>query len=272
MYINISSGTEGLTIPNCGGEQCAAGHTYGPAIRDHFLIHFVASGKGRLRTDDGEFFIRAGQGFIIFPDEITVYSADTEAPWEYDWVGFRGEGAAELMAAAGLGPESRVFAADNPETVSRMMRDISEDMVSAGEMAAVGALIRMLAHIGSRRRGAQDMNISRRHYDRARWFMDGHYSRPISVQDVADHVGLSRSQLFRVFEECEGASPKEVLTALRLRHACRLLTDTDMTAEEIAQQVGLASAQRLGVIFREKMGTTPGRYRSDRAGRDDGAN
>ena len=252
---------DGMAISNCGGDQCAPGHTYGPAIRDHFLIHFVASGRGTLRTVEGEYRIGAGQGFIIFPDEITVYSADSTQPWAYDWVGYRGAGAEGLTEAAGLSRERRIFRPAQPDTVSRLLRDISEDMVSAGELAAVGALIRFLAHLAADGRAAQEVRLSRRHYDRARWYMDGHYAKPITVQDVADFVGLSRSQLFRVFMTCEGAPPKEVLTALRLRHACRLLIDTDMPTDEIARQVGLTSAQRLGVLFREKLGVSPGAYR-----------
>jgi len=250
-----------VSIYNCGGEQCPPGHTYGPAIRDHYLIHFVASGRGVLRTDDGVYEIEAGHGFVIFPDEITVYSADEEEPWAYDWVGFNGEGAQKMALVAGLTRDRRVFRLENLGSSQRMMQDISEDMAEAGNVAAVGALIRLLGRLGSVENGAQDMGISRRHYDRARWYMDGHYAQPITVQDVADHVGLSRSQLFRVFEVCEGASPKEVLTALRIRHACRLLAQTDMSLEDTAQQVGLASAQRLGVMFREKLGISPGAYR-----------
>lgn len=262
MEPGISAGIwgDGISIANCGGEQCAPGHTYGPAIRDHYLIHFVASGKGMLRTAEGEYSICAGQGFIIFPDEITVYSADEDEPWAYDWVGYKGAGAGELTVFAGLSREKRVFRMENPGAAGRMMQNISEDMTGAGEIAAIGALIRLIGYMGGNR-GMEDRRLSRRHYDRARWYMDGHYAQPITVQDVADFVGLSRSQLFRVFEACDGASPKEVLTALRLRHACRLLADTDMTAEEIAQQVGLASAQRLGVIFRKKLGMSPGMYR-----------
>lgn len=254
---------DGIVIPNCGGERCPAGHTYGPAIRDHFLIHFVASGRGTLRTAEGEYSICAGQGFIIFPDEITVYSADMAQPWAYDWVGYRGRGATELTEAAGLSRERRIFRPEQPDTVSRLLRDISEDMISAGELAAAGALIRFLAHMAVNGRAAQEVRLGRRHYERARWYMDGHYATPITVQDVADFVGLSRSQLFRVFMSCEGVSPKQVLTALRLRHACRLLTDTDMSVDEIARQAGLASAQRLGVLFREKLDATPGEYRKN---------
>ena len=38
-----------LSIFNCGLERCAPGQTWGPGIRDHYLIHLVVSGKGSFR-------------------------------------------------------------------------------------------------------------------------------------------------------------------------------------------------------------------------------
>jgi len=35
-----------LSIFNCGLERCAPGQTWGPGIRDHYLIHLVVSGRG----------------------------------------------------------------------------------------------------------------------------------------------------------------------------------------------------------------------------------
>ena len=45
--------------------------------------------------------IGAGQAFVIFPDQVTVYQADSNEPWHYGWVGFTGEDAAPLITAAG---------------------------------------------------------------------------------------------------------------------------------------------------------------------------
>ena len=252
----------GSSVFNCGGEQCAPGHTYGPAMRDHYLIHFVASGKGILYADGRGYAIGAGQGFIIFPDEITTYRADEEDPWTYDWVGYAGEGAAELTRQAGLSAERRVFTCLNAAEATEILRAIAKDAgeLQFGEMAAAGGLMRFMARV-SGRRAPQEFRVHRRHYERARRFMDGSYTQGITVEDVADHVGLSRSQLYRVFEAVAGRSPKEILTELRLRHAQRLLEDTDMTVEEVAASAGFASAQRLGVVFRAHVQNSPTAYR-----------
>ena len=40
----------GLAVYNCGFQRCSPGHTWGPAVRDHFLIHYITSGKGVYET------------------------------------------------------------------------------------------------------------------------------------------------------------------------------------------------------------------------------
>ena len=67
----------------CGYHKCAPDHDYGPATRDHWLLHFVVSGKGEFETARGKHRLTAGDMFIIRPYEITYYKADTDHPWEY---------------------------------------------------------------------------------------------------------------------------------------------------------------------------------------------
>ena len=79
-----------LEIYFCGREQCAAGHSFGPAVRPHYLIHFILSGKGRYHVNGDAYHLQAGDAFLIYPGETTVYEADEKNPWEYAWIGFGG--------------------------------------------------------------------------------------------------------------------------------------------------------------------------------------
>ena len=73
-----------------GHEACDPGHSYGPHIRSYVLLHFVHSGKGTFQTPDGTFCVEEGQAFMILPGQLTTYTADSDDPWEYSWVGFNG--------------------------------------------------------------------------------------------------------------------------------------------------------------------------------------
>ena len=67
----------------CGVEACAPGHSFGPAVREYFLLHYVVRGKGIFRRGKREYTLQAGEIFVIRPGEVTYYEADMRDPWEY---------------------------------------------------------------------------------------------------------------------------------------------------------------------------------------------
>ena len=88
-----------LEIYFCGREQCAAGHSFGPAVRPHYLIHFILSGQGRYHVNGDIHHLQAGDAFLIYPGETTFYEADEKNPWEYAWIGFGGESCRALLSS-----------------------------------------------------------------------------------------------------------------------------------------------------------------------------
>ena len=71
-----------LSIFNCGLERCAPGQTWGPGIRDHYLIHLVVSGKGTFEVGGKTFEVVPGDLFFARPSQLIRYSADEQQPWE----------------------------------------------------------------------------------------------------------------------------------------------------------------------------------------------
>ncbi|MDD6269255.1 MAG: AraC family ligand binding domain-containing protein, partial [Oscillospiraceae bacterium] len=97
-----------------GREKCSPGHSFGPAARNHFLFHYVISGKGvlNIHEKDGTLTshpVKSMQGFMIFPDQITTYIADAETPWEYVWVEFDGLRVRGLLKSAGITEKEPVY-------------------------------------------------------------------------------------------------------------------------------------------------------------------
>lgn len=255
-----------LQIIDCGREACAPGHRYGPAMRGYYLMHLVASGSGVFCRDERRMPVRAGQGFMIFPEDITVYSADTRSPWDYVWVGFSGPDAARLVSDARIVREAPVFDLGGYAAAAlNICYGISEDMAALelGAQAAEGGLMRLMAYIARAMsdagRSGQSATDSWR---KAQWAMQANFQRAdYRIEDVAAFVGLSRSQLFRIFKRYGGISPQKALGELRLSRARQLLSGTELTLTEVALSSGYASAARLGEVFRDTLNTTPAAYR-----------
>jgi AraC-like DNA-binding protein len=95
-------------------------------------------------------------------------------------------------------------------------------------------------------------------------FIDQRYSYAISVEDVADYAGVSRSTLFRIFTRYLEISPKEYLDSYRIRKAMYLLKETDLTIGAIAVSVGYDNGLYFSKAFHKMTGQSPSLYRSGR--------
>ena len=67
-----------LGLYQFGYEQCEPAHSFGPAVRNHFLFHYIISGTGILMANDSHgvtqtYHVKSGQGFMIFPGQINTY-------------------------------------------------------------------------------------------------------------------------------------------------------------------------------------------------------
>lgn len=257
-----------LYIKDCGREACEPLHRYGPVMRGYHLMHIVASGCGVFDNGAKRCEIHTSQGFMIFPDDITVYTADAAAPWDYVWVGFTGAQAGALARSAGLSPENPVFDLGKyAETALKIAYSIYDDMslLQSSQSAAIGGLLRLMAYIAQGRFDASPQRSSSAgtdSYQRALWALNANYQRAdYHIEDVASFVGLSRSQLFRVFKAHAGRSPQSLLQELRLSHAKRLLSGTELSLTETALSSGFSSVSRLCEVFHDSLRTTPNAYR-----------
>lgn len=252
-----------LVICQFGEEICRPLHSFGPAQRDHYLIHFVARGSGTFFSDGRRQLVQAGQGFLILPGEETFYQADRESPWHYAWVGYRGRQAEELTRSAGLDDMHRVFTAQDAPAAWEALRQMRQDarMLRMGQQAATGDLLRFLALIAPEQLPDRTCDRGRALCDQAFWYMEGRFDRPVSIQETADFVGVSRSHLYRLMMSEYGCSPKELLQRIRMEQAARMLTSTALTLDEIAPRVGMQSGTQLGSAFRRRYGIPPGEYR-----------
>ena len=112
-YKNSYKSTEkelvSLAVYNVGYQKCNPKYQWGPGIRDHYLIHHIIAGKGRLKVNQTIYDLAAGDSFLIYPDTEASYTADESDPWEYAWVGFNGSDAPILLKATDFAPANPVI-------------------------------------------------------------------------------------------------------------------------------------------------------------------
>ena len=92
-------------------------------------------------------------------------------------------------------------------------------------------------------------------------FLLDHCHEPIGVDDMARAAGMSRRGLHAAFLENVGRPPGAELHRLRIDRAKKLLADSALTLDDIAEACGYQSANSLWVAFKQATGISPKRYR-----------
>ncbi len=93
----------------------------------------------------------------------------------------------------------------------------------------------------------------------ARDYIDAHFARELTLDELGAAAGISKFHLVRKFKRAMRMPPHAYQIRIRLRHAKRLLAE-GMPIKQVAGQAGFADASHLGRWFRQIVGFTPAYY------------
>ena len=256
-----------LFVNCCGCSRTEPLHSFGPAQKPHYLIHFILSGKGRFSIRDKEYTLEPGYGFLIPPEELAFYQADERDPWTYGWVGFSGILAESTVKSMGLSLSNPIFKSERGEELYEAVKDmmehntygISNDLRRNGQLHLFLSIISESVPIEKKNESDSADNYVRRAVE----FIQGNYCNPIKVTDVADYVCINRSYLYTLFRNGTGMSPQQFLTTFRITKATELLQLTELPIESIALSCGYTDPLVFTKAFKQMKKMSPSVYRKE---------
>ncbi len=254
-----------LYLSFCGVSECEPCHSFGPAVRPNYILHYILSGKGIYRVGERTYRLKEGQGFLIEPEAVTFYQADEKEPWTYLWVGFAGVQAEMFLQDIGLNSNQHVFQSGYGEQLKRIVSDmLRNDTFSQTHQYHLQSLLYEFFEVLTRdvrMEAVAEENRDSAYVKKAVVFIQNNYFRGIGVADIAEHVGVSRSYLYKIFVDNLRANPKEFLTRLRLVRAKELLELTELSVEGVAMSCGYQNALVFCKAFKQEVGMPPSHYR-----------
>lgn len=190
-----------LSVDHYGSEKCDRGYSFGPTIRDNYVIHFILEGKGKLTINQHTLDLAAGDIFLLPKDISTFYQADLQMPWSYIWIGFSGSKAENILKQSSLFKRFYCHSGRSSKLFSQMMTIIqfaNTPLTSVNELLMVGELYKLLAALIEEfpLSHLEESNSSTKAYvNQVKKIIHSQYGSSLRVNDIAKKLNLSRSYL-----------------------------------------------------------------------------
>ena len=260
-FLNIT-----FNIFQCGNCDVENGFQFTTTEDGVYQLFYLNSGDGYLKTDSYTSKIRANSGFFIFPDVRYTFTAVGGETANLTWVTFSGFRVDHYLGRAAIWPSQPVF--DDAEgAVGEKLNALymKSHKMPNRYCKMMSLLYDIFAYL-------LDNNPPQKFYgyrDTANYFaiaateyIEQNYMNPITIDEVAKKLGISRKHLCTVFHQILKITPKQFLIYYRLEKACKLLRTSSQSVQQISEAVGYTNQFYFSKEFKRVVGKKPSEYRS----------
>jgi len=283
-------GGYGIRVLKCHLASFAPGQIIHFHKHSEYEFHYIPKGKGKVILVDQAYDLHEGLFYLTGPDLVHYQESDENDPMfelclHLDIVplgpGIEPEGwgddleaaeARECIAALEKLPLvpviDRFHAMNGFLEAYRIWEEQPAGFYTLMKQAIVQILLRTTrgSENETARPGIPERDMSFHRYELATQYIQDNESLPISLEQVAEWIGISPRQLQRIFRSEGRTTFRDYLEHVRLTAICADLIRTDKPIEEIAVNHGYANPNYLYPVFKTKYEVTPSAYRKMHSG------
>lgn len=243
-------------------------------VLNEYQLVYITRGRGKfISAHQKECEIKEGDMFLLFPGEWHNYRPAAKTGWHESWIGFTGEDIEKKINSRFFSLEKAVFRVGIHEQLYNLYywATIVAQQQETGHQQILAGIVNFLlgiAYSKSRQMAFQDKQI-RTLISKAKIIMQENIGQdfPGGGKAIAQNIGVRYSWFRHIFKEYTGFSPNQYMIELRISKSKELLTNTDMTCQQIAYAVGFETPSYFTITFKKKVGSTPSEYREFTQGR-----
>lgn len=273
----------GLTVTTIGYEEIGPKDPY--PTRGHADGYYFELEKGRILPEyqllyiidgEGDFHsrtvpnthLRAGDFFLLFPGEWHSYHPTGSKGWKKYWIGFKGDNMDNRVRAGFLSPQKPIYHVGYSSEVEHLYKqayNVATREEAYYQQVLTGIVNLLIGLMYSLERNIELKTRNQNHVDmigRARLRIRESLESSLTIQQVAEEMGVSYSNFRKLFKEHTGLSPATYQQDLRLQRAKELLSTTDMSIKEIAYRLNFDSPDYFSAKFKVKTGMKPSDLRN----------
>lgn len=230
-----------------------------------FQWFYCIKGCGELIINNQKSIVIPGQGAFIYPQIPHSYHGLTP-DWTIHFFGFSGPNCIELLKTLQM-HESGVYHFSDQNTFPmhiQKLYNLHEQHVQNKTAEYSKECYSFLLDLSPCIRYIHTSALAQDNpfVQKIITYMEEHYAGSITLNDLAEHVQLSKEYMCTLFKQTMQQTIMHYLTTIRISHArIFLLQFPEKKIFEIARMCGFDSPSYFGKIFKKDMGITPDNYR-----------
>lgn len=255
-------------LVNCAGYVSMERVFWTSGCRHDYYLQILDTGE--LICENDGVVMHPGEFIVHPPERAYGYGVTDACEMGYYWAHFTGSHAALLLESCGIVP-GRIYRSGDElsATVRRGFVEIFHEFLMHGcgyEELCAAKLTELLVELGRSVSGGCRMG----RFSGLIEYIHRHYTEELCIAELAESEHLSVSRFRELFRRTFGCAPSEYIIGLRIRHACDLLSTTDLSISEIAELCGYGDELYFMRLFRKKLGCSARAYRMEHNSADIG--
>lgn len=234
--------------------------------RKEAWLVYTLSGTGKLTWHGQTVFLRPGSVALIHCDDYQDYRTHSRERWIHYYMHFEGSGL-KAYAPYLLDKLRALYPADTAlfdEGFAMLLEDktIKNDPLSNSRASLL--ITSFLNAMMAARYDSNEANVFPQNSALlpAIHYIHQHYASRVQIETLSEVCHLSKYHFIREFKRATGESPYQYILHYRINQAKRLLVDTNLSIESIAEQVGFSSPHNFSSQFHSIVTVTPSTYRN----------
>jgi AraC-like DNA-binding protein len=236
------------------------------------IFLYCIEGEGWAILENDHQILIPAQTLLVLPAHTPhLYGASTAHPWSIYWFHLQGHEVASMVQNLMLTDFTLRVPATETLPLLTLFEQCYETLFYKGYSwryhLFASQVMRHLLGILMLLQPTSGQDEKKQEYvERATSYMTQHLESPLTLDELAHSVHLSRSHFVHVFKEVTGSTPIDAYLRLKMQRACQYLDLTDQSIKEIARRIGFQDPYYFSRLFRKMMKQSPSEYRKIKKG------
>lgn len=227
------------------------------------IFQYTLKGKGKICINGVYHDLYPGKAFIVnIPSPHHYYLPEDSSNWEFIFITTYGKEAKKIFEIIKNNFGCILQLNEDASPVQNIRILIKKIQMQALQNKyelfahAYSFLMDLLGYLENAKNNKRPKMISE-----AVAFIEQNYMTPLSLDDIVEHVQVSKYHFTRLFQQYTGFTPIRFVTKVRLENALKLLKKDELTVNQIAEKVGYSNGNYFNKVFSSFIGISPGKLR-----------